>query len=592
MSVADKDNREEVKRAENILMLPVEQKFPSLRSAYLVSQGLTEAEINPTFDMGATIAIRGMKEGVELLRETLGKGESIGLVGDYDVDGISGTAGPYMAFKEAGLKCKVHIPNRELGFGLQIDAVEKMHAAGVNLLITIDNGTAAVAAVARAKALGMKVLVLDHHPAKDWADAAQADVIVNVNHPESDPQYAMMSGAAVAYAFLYNCVKEGVIKLDDVEKYSAFAAFGIIADVVDLRGINRPIVSQGLARCREFIGFDALAAQSKWIGDVPKAQEVAFQLAPRLNAAGRLGDARDAFRLLVSQNKDEAKEMATALSQINADRQAKVSLAMQEADKMVVGLDESWETITLWGPADDEYVEDAETGVKTLLRVGWTHGIVGLIAGKIAERYARPTFIGSEETDGTVRGSARTGGGVPCGSLLNVASDAIAAASPEEGPLFTKFGGHADAAGFTTTVDKMNVVAGALHHAAVDYLTQTAEKRKGHVIKVDAIWPLPFQNEIGELQSLEPTGQGLRPATITSQNVRIAKYNWTGKVLRLSVIDERMPQPREVMAFREMDVAEGDTLDLTYEVAPDGSLMVRDITNIRHIEQPDDLFTV
>jgi single-stranded-DNA-specific exonuclease len=591
-----------VKRAANIVVLPPEQKFPSLRAAYLVNQGLTEAEVNPVFDMAATLSIRNMKAAVELLRDTLGRGESVGLVGDYDVDGISGTAGPYLAFKEAGLKCKVHIPNRDLGFGLQVDAVEKMHAAGVKLIVCIDNGTAAKEAVARAKELGMNVLVLDHHPAPDWNNVAGADVIVNVSHPDSDPQYMMMSGAAVAYAFLYNCVREGVIKLDDVERYSAFAAFGIIADVVDLRGINRPIVSQGLARCREFVGFDALCALSKWIGDVPKAQEVAFQLAPRLNAAGRLGDARDAFRLLVTQNRVEAKEMATALDRLNLDRQTKVSLAMREADKMVEALDESWETITLWGPTSDEYSEpDAKTGERTLLRAGWTHGIVGLIAGKIAERYARPTFIGSVEeavvgedgvaVAGVVRGSARTGGGVPCGPLLG-AAEALAKEGGDKEALFVRYGGHDDAAGFTTTEGRMVAVAGALHHAAKDYLSTKVAQRKGQVIKVDAVWPLPLQSELGELQSLEPTGQGLRPAMITSKDVKIAKYNWTGKVLRLSVIDERLPSPREVMAFREMPLSEGDTVDLTYEVSSDGSLMVRDIANVRALEQPvDELLT-
>jgi single-stranded-DNA-specific exonuclease len=414
-------------------------------------------------------------------------------------------------------------------------------------------------------------------------------VVVNVSHPNSPPQYNVMSGAAVAYAFLYQCVREGVIALKDVERYSAFAAFGIIADVVDLRGINRPIVSQGLSRCREFVGFNALASQSKWIGDVPKAQEVAFQLAPRLNAAGRLGDARDAFRLLVTDKPEVAKELAEALGKLNSDRQTKVNLAMQEADKMVVGLDEAWETITLWGPAEDEYVEDVETGIKTLVRAGWSHGIVGLIAGRIAERYARPTFIGSLEEGGQIRGSARTGGGVPCGPLLTAASAAMAEAG--QGEIFSKFGGHDDAAGFTTREEKMAAIAGALHHAAKDYLAVTPVRSKGHEIKVDAVWPLPFQHEIGELQSLEPTGQGLQPATIISRDVKIAKYNWTGKVLRLSVTDERLPSPREVMAFREMPVNEGDVADITYEVSPDGSLMVRDIANIRRMEA-EDLFKV
>jgi single-stranded-DNA-specific exonuclease len=563
--------------------------------AYLASQGLSEKDVNPDFDMAATRNIRGMLPAVELFRSTVAAGGKVGLVGDYDVDGIAGTAGPYLAFKEAGVQCKVHIPNRELGFGLQIDAVEKMHAHGMELIITIDNGTAAIAAVQRAKDLGMKVIVLDHHPARDWSEVAPADVIVNVSHPESDPQYIMMSGAAVAYAFLYNCVAEGVIKLDDVERYSAFAAFGIIADVVDLRGINRPLVSLGLSRCREFVGFNALAAlQGKWIGDVPKAQEVAFQLAPRLNAAGRLGDAKDAYRLLITQDVAEATALASALDKLNADRQTKVNLAMKEADKMVAGLDDSWETITLWGPAEDEYVEDPETGIKTLVRAGWTHGIVGLIAGKIAERYARPTFIGSQEADGKVRGSARAGGGVPCGPLLvaaaKAAEDAAEAAGldkeAEENKLFSKFGGHNDAAGFTTTVSKMNTVAGALHHAAQDHLLTATADRKGHVIRVDALWPLPYQSELGELQKLEPTGQGLRPATITSQGVRIFKYNWTGKVLRLAVTDERMTNPRDMMAFRELPLHEGDLADLTYEVAPDGSLMIRDVSNIQRSE-PD-----
>ena len=589
-----------MKRAANILVLPTEEKFPSLRTAYLVSQGLTEEEVNPSFDMAATSEIRGMKEAVGMFREALAQGEGFGLVGDYDVDGIAGTAGPYLALKEAGVKVKVHIPNRELGFGLQVDAVDRMAEAGMKFIITIDNGTAAVKAVQHAKDLGLKVIVLDHHPAPDWGNVAPADVIVNVSHPDSDPKYAMMSGAAVAYAFIYNLAKEGVISVKDIEKYSAFAAFGIIADVVNLRGINRPIVSLGLSRCREFIGFNALAnLQGKWIGDVPKAQEVAFQLAPRLNAAGRLGDARDAFKLLITDDVNVAKDLAAALDKINHDRQTKVNLAMREADKMVAGLDESWETITLWGPAEDEYTEDQETGLKTLVRAGWTHGIVGLIAGKIAERYARPTFIGSLEApvvgeDGSVqpavvRGSARAGGGVPCGPLLAEANKAMLAATDEE--LFTKFGGHDDAAGFTTTADRMEAIAGALHHAALDLLQGRPVERKGHVIKVDARWPLPFQYEIGELQSLEPTGQGLEPATIISENVKVTKYNWTGKVLRLEVIDERMPNPRQLMAFKEMPLNEGDVADITYAVAPDGSLMVRDITNVRRPAERD-LFAV
>ena len=338
--------------------------------------------------------------------------ERVLVFGDFDADGITGLAILTLALRAFGVEVIPYVPSRlEEGHGLSLAAVEAAERERARLIVTVDTGTTSVAEVAAARARGIDVLVTDHHRVPAELPAAVA--IVNAHRAGSVYPDARLSGAGIAFALARLLLgdRPAALALADL------AAIGTVADVAPILGENRAIVRLGLDRIRVG-GRPGIAALLGRAGVAPEAVDVetiGFALAPRLNAAGRVGEAFDAARLLLTDDPAEAEALAATLEAANVTRRDLMKTALAEAR------------------TSPDAVDDAPA---TLVHGAWPVGIVGLVAGRLAEERGRPALVGAD-LGSVIRVSGRGDGG------LHLA-DAIAAC----GDLLIRHGGHAGAAGF------------------------------------------------------------------------------------------------------------------------------------------------
>lgn len=402
-----------------------EIRFPGLPdwlSRLLCGRGIRtarEAEdfLHPAFDqLLPPLTLPGAEEAVRILSEARETGKRVVIYGDYDVDGVCASAIVLGALKEFGLQADVYLPNRqEEGYGLNPAAVQRL-SRDHELLLTVDCGISGHAEVRSARELGMTVIVTDHHRAGEQlppADAVVSPVI-------GDYPFPYLCGAGVAW-------KLALALLGDKAKgYLDLAALATVADMVSLTGENRVIVALGLpvlsASSRP--GLRMLMKQSGTEGTLT-AEQVAFQLAPRLNACGRMADAAIALDLITAESYDRAEKAALKAEQLNRLRKEEEAVVVSQAEAQVQSMDL------------------VENHALVICGENWNSGVVGLAAGKLAEKYAYPTVVLSEK-DGLCVGSARSAGDVDIFQALSQCAD-----------LFLRFGGHRQAAGLT--LEKANV---------------------------------------------------------------------------------------------------------------------------------------
>ena len=427
--------------------------LPSLVVAVLAQRGLTDPEaahrfLNPSLDdllppetlpdfAAARDAILGARERQELIY----------IHGDYDVDGITSAAILYRFLSAIKCRVHVHVPHRmKEGYGIHLSAVEEAKGMGAKLFLTCDCGIAALDQIAAAREAGMVVVVTDHHTVGGTLPDAHA--IVNPHRTDSDYGFEELSGAGVAFKLCAGL--SGTLGLSLPNYYRGFldlAALGTIADVMPLVGENRIIARHGLERLADTrkIGIQALMRAA---GVVPKpggtlrANDVSWRLSPRLNAAGRIDDAALALRLLLSTDGEEADAIATEIEAVNTERKVTQQKVMDEASARA--------------EADGAHLRN----VLMVAGEGWHGGIVGIVAGRLAERYRRPTFVVTvNPKTGMAKGSARS---IPNFNL----ADAIRAF-----PDLMEGGGHAMAAGCSFPADRLAEVVAALDGYAGERLT-------------------------------------------------------------------------------------------------------------------------
>jgi single-stranded-DNA-specific exonuclease len=355
-----------------------------------------------------------MDKAVERLRTAREQMEHVRLFGDYDVDGISGTAVLYRSLKRFGInQLSYAMPNRLVdGYGLSPEAVEDAACAGVSLLITVDNGIKAHEAAERAASSGVDLIVTDHHNIEGPLPRAAAVVNPKRNDPEGP--CALASGSAVAFK-LASALTEDIADL-------GLTALGIVADIVPLRRENRTLVARGLLELAEAPrpGLAALAKRTGIRLEELRAEQIAFQLGPRLNAAGRLGDGAAAIELLLTEDPGEALRLAEVLNRANEERRQIERDILAEAEEAVV--------------------DDVASGRRALVAAGrgWHPGVIGIVAAKLQHAYSRPVVLIAIDDAGVGRGSARSSPGVDLAVVLAACGD-----------LLERFGGHRAAAGFT-----------------------------------------------------------------------------------------------------------------------------------------------
>lgn len=494
-------------------------------------------------------ALRGMGETVERIRRAIREQEWIIVHGDFDADGVTSTTVLVEGLLALGARVSAYIPHRvDEGYGLNETAIQTMKQRGVGLMVTVDCGIRAHPEIALANELGLDVLVTDHHSPAATLPAARA--IVNPHQPGCPYPHKVLSGVGIAWKLVQalwqaeverplNGTHRGPL---DPETLLEFVALGTVADIVSLTGENRWLVWRGLERLRQTQrpGLLALISSARVKQEEISAESIAFFLAPRINAAGRLDSAMLAYRLLRARSLDEALPLAEALEHKNRERQRLTESALQRAEAQLTD-----PTAPLLLVSDPECAE----------------GIVGLVAGRLLERFYRPTVVVSQGPE-LSRAS--------CRSIdefhITHALDAVA-------HLLERYGGHAAAAGFTVRTAQLPALEEALLAIAGATLGGEIAALRPRLLG-EGVLPLHEVDEplVEALAALAPFGEGNEEPlwlcrSVEVQGARAVGSN--GAHLQLTLEDQRQRRWRAI-AFRQghrlAQVLDQPCLDLAYTV--------------------------
>lgn len=453
--------------------------------------------------------------------------ERILLFGDYDVDGTTGSVILHEVLTALGGDVEVHIPDRAEGYGLNAPRLERAVADGVKLVISIDTGVTAVAEADLLATRGVDFVVCDHHTLGPSLPKAVA--IIHPRLPSSTYANPNLCGAGVAFKLAWAVAElagggrmAAAIK-QVVLRCVAFVALGTVADVVPLVGENRTLVRWGLRGLRgagegmrALLGAAGMQELLDWRGGEvpdrlqPSATDIGFRLAPRLNAAGRMGSARRAFQLLVTKDAAEAARLAKELDEENGKRRALQDRVYREAVAQVV---------SVYGDPANPEAPLRRPGI-VAWHESWPHGIVGIVAAKLTERFKRPALVASVEAPDKAKGSGRTCGGV----------DLLRALEPGRAHL-QRFGGHAAACGFTADPKELDALRAAFDQGVVASLGlpadtplhEVAARLEGYEVVADAEVALGEVSRqlVDELDRLAPFGEGNAEPVFTAKNVQV-----------------------------------------------------------------------
>ncbi|HMK20980.1 MAG TPA: single-stranded-DNA-specific exonuclease RecJ, partial [Terriglobales bacterium] len=404
----------------------------------LVMRGITDAGsarryLAPTLsDLHSPFLMTGMRAAVERLEAAIERKEGILIYGDYDVDGTTAIVILKTAIELCGGSADFHVPHRiREGYGMKDDVIERAAAGGVRLIISVDTGIRAYAAAETAEQLGVDLIVTDHHlPGTDGVPRALA--VLNPNQPGCEYPCKALCGAGVAFKLAQALMEKRLTDRDTSRLLMSFMkmiAIATIADAVPLTGENRVFTKLGLDALRRAVnpGLKALLEVAQIPGTRPPTSgEIAFRIAPRLNAAGRMDVARDVIELFSVKDPARAREIATRLDQLNAERQ-------EEEKRILQAIDSRFQK--------EPDLRNAHCVV--IDGDGWHRGVIGITATRVVERYGRPTLVISHD-NGEAHGSGRS---IRAFHLL----DALESC----GELFTRYGGHSHAVGFSLPSQKV-----------------------------------------------------------------------------------------------------------------------------------------
>ncbi len=447
--------------------------------------GNTE-DSDPDSVLSDPFLIRDMDKACELLDSAINDGELICVYGDYDCDGVTASAALSGYLRNIGGNVITHINERSQGFGMNCDVVRELHEKGVQLIVTVDNGIAAVNEAKLCRELGMKLVITDHH--QPGEELPEADAVVDPHRSDCPSPFKELCGCGVALKLI--AAMNGGDMGFAMEGYSDLAAIATIADVVPLTGENREIVKYGLHYLEntENLGLKALIEKAS-LKTPFTSTSVAFGIAPRINAAGRVGSPMDAYALLAEteDNEDEAMLLAEKTEALNVQRKTIETHVMDEITALVM--------------SDPSLIEKR---VCVFCGKDWHHGVVGIAAARCTERFGRPAFLLSEEitADGKVmyRGSARSIEGFNVFKALSYCDRVL-----------EKYGGHSGAGGFSLAAEKLPEFDRLLQEFADISAAENGTARQ--VIKVSGqITPAELTVEAVEgLSVLEPFGEGNPP---------------------------------------------------------------------------------
>ena len=390
---------------------------------------------SPLSGLHAPDRLPGLTDAVDRIAHIVQQRKRVCIFGDYDVDGITGTSILWQLFQILDVPVEFHMPNRlEDGYGLRVEALRELAGQGVQTVVTVDCGITAVEEAEEARRLGLELIITDHHEPK--AEYPRADALVHPRLPGGDYPFGGLSGAGVAFKLAWAVCQ----RISGSEKVAprmreflldatVLAALGLIADVVPLHDENRIFVKHGLARLQSSppLGVRALVESAGMTPGKPmRAEDVAFKLAPRLNAAGRLGCARLVVELLTTTNGPKARDLATYLDGQNRERQTLERKIASHAREML----------------EDPAL--AALPAIVLAHADWHQGVIGIVAGRLAEQFGKPALLIASSSD-PASGSGRSIPGFALHEALNACTDEL-----------ISHGGHAAAAGFRIARDRID----------------------------------------------------------------------------------------------------------------------------------------
>ena len=458
--------------------------YPYLLSTVLAARGITTAEAAAEAlerDRSLTLSpmlMRDMDKAVARIQQAISGGETIAVFGDYDVDGITSTVLLMDYLKNCGAKCLRHIPRRiEEGYGLSKDAIQSLRDQGATLMITVDCGITGNEEAAFASSIGLDVVITDHHECKEELPKA----VAVVDPHRSDCPYPFKHLAGVGVALKLVLALGGESREDSLfARYCSLAAIGTVADVMRMEGENRTIVACGLEALphTDFVGIHALLKEAGLLGKPITSVQIGFVLAPRINAAGRMGEADLAADLLETSDPAQAEELARELCNLNHRRQEVEQAICADAVQKIARL-----------PAE-------ERSALVLSSENWHQGVVGIVASCLSEKFACPSFM-IHLKDGVGKGSCRSYGGFNLFTALESCGD-----------LLEDFGGHELAAGFT--IQEENIAA---FRTRMNRYVRCASGGEMPVSSLDIDAPIACPSEVTlseveQLDQLEPCGAG------------------------------------------------------------------------------------
>lgn len=445
-------------------------------------------------------------KGAEIIRKKIEMHKKIRIIGDYDIDGVEASYILIRALRRCGADVDVAIPDRmKDGYGINQNLIETAYEAGVDTILTCDNGIAAAEPIRMAKEMGMTVIVTDHHDIPK--EPAQADAVVNPKQSDCPYPFKGLCGAAVAFKFVQLLYEQMGIPVEEADEFLENAGFATVGDVMDLQDENRILVKIGLKMLNHTknLGMRALILQNQLQPGELKAHHIGFRIGPCLNASGRLDTAQRSLRLLLSEDALEAGTLAAELVSLNEERKDMTALAVEDAKRVI---------------SENGMEEDK---VLVVFLPDCHESLAGIVAGRIREQYDRPALVLTRGEE-SAKGSGRS---VECYSMFEELQKCD--------DLLLKYGGHPMAAGFSLEEAKIPEFRRRLN----ENTTLTWEDLTPKVV-IDVPMPVDYVSEglIQQIDCLEPFGKGNEKPVFADHDLEICSariFGKNGNVVRLQL---------------------------------------------------------
>lgn len=469
----------------------ITQQFGELLGGVMLSRGITSLDRAREFfgcsSLSDPLLIKDMEAAVEVIRGALDEGKKITVFGDYDCDGITSTAMLYGYLNAMGAEADYYIPDRSEGYGMNLEALKHILDSGTELIITVDNGISAVEEAKYIAERGAQLVITDHHQPPQELPVCEA--CVDPHRADDNSPFKELCGAGVVLKLLCALEEDEDFVL---EQYADLAAVGTVADVMPLIGENRFIVRRGLENIHssQNQGLDKLIRSAGIESVRVDSTSIAFSIAPRINAVGRIARADRAVELLLTESPEQAGLISEELALCNSQRTAEETRIMEEAAQQI-----------------EQRPELLRERVLVVSGEGWKHGVIGLVCAKLLNKYGKPVLVISVE-NGEARGSARGIDGFSIYKLLEGCSRVL-----------TKFGGHPKAGGFSLRPEDVET----FRQMVYAYCRECYPKMPEYSVSADMeiTGDCLTVEQVTELMKLEPCGEGNRKPVFLLRNCTV-----------------------------------------------------------------------